>query len=40
MAYASETWTLTKALERHLIVAQRNMERAIGVDPQRDGGMK
>ena len=31
-AYASETWTITKALEQQLAAAQRNMERAmIGV---------
>ena len=35
MTCASETWTLTKALERHLAAAQRNMERAmIGVSWQ------
>ena len=35
MAYASETRTLTKALERRLAAAQRNMERAmIGVSWQ------
>ena len=35
MTYASETWTLTKALERRLAAAQRNMERAmIGVSWQ------
>ena len=32
MTYASETWTLTKALERRLAATQRNMEKAmIGV---------
>ena len=35
MTYASETWTLTKALEQRLAAAQRNMERAmIGVSWQ------
>ena len=29
MTYASETWTLTKALARHLAASQRNMERAM-----------
>ena len=29
ITYASETWTLTKALERCLAAAQRNMERAM-----------
>ena len=35
MTYASETWTLTKALERRQADAQRNMEREmIGVSWQ------
>ena len=35
MTYASETWTLTKALERRLTAAQRTMERVmIGVSQQ------
>ena len=29
MTYASETWTLTKALERRLAAAQRNMEKVM-----------
>ena len=29
MTYTAETWTLTKALERRLAAAQRNMERAM-----------
>ena len=38
MIYASETWTLTKALERCLATAQRNMQRAmIGVSWQDHG---
>ena len=27
--YASETWTLTKALEMHLAAAQKNMEKVM-----------
>ena len=35
MAYASETWTITKALEQRLAATPRNMERAmIGVSWQ------
>ena len=35
MTYASETWTLTKALKQRLAAAQRSMERAmIGVSWQ------
>ena len=35
MTYASDTWTLTKAVEWRLAAAQRNMERAmIGVSWQ------
>ena len=29
ITYASENWTITKALEWHLAAAQRNMERAV-----------
>ena len=35
MTYASDTWTITKALERRLAAAQTNIERAmIGVSWQ------
>ena len=35
MTYASETWTITKALERRLTAPQRNLEKAmIGVSCQ------
>ena len=43
MTFVSETWTITKALERRLAAAQRNMERAIGVswqDHRTNGWMK